>query len=98
MEAVLADHRSAPISPALRATLDLLQQVTMRPAGVGPAAVAAVRAAGVSDEAIEDALAVCACFNLIDRLADSLGFDLPPREVHAAYAERFLAEGYGNET
>ena len=56
-----------------------------------------VRAAGVSDEAIEDALAVCACFNLVDRIADSLGFDLPPAEVHAGYAEQFLLEGYGNE-
>jgi alkylhydroperoxidase family enzyme len=96
--AILADHRSAPISPSLRATLDLLQKVTLAPADVSAADVEAVRATGVSDEAIEDALAVCACFNLIDRLADSLGFDLPPREVHAAYAERFLAEGYGNET
>ena len=57
-----------------------------------------MRAEGVSDAAIEDALAVCACFNLIDRVADSLAFDLPPVETHAAYAERFLAEGYGNET
>jgi alkylhydroperoxidase family enzyme len=95
---VLADWRTAPVEPGLRATLGLLEKVTLRPLEVGPADIAAVRAAGVSDEAIEDALAVCACFNLIDRLADSLGFDLPPREVHAAYAERFLAEGYGNET
>jgi hypothetical protein len=65
---------------------------------VTAADVDAVRGAGVSDAAIEDALTVCFGFNLIDRIADSLGFDLPPREVHAAYAERFLAEGYGNET
>jgi alkylhydroperoxidase family enzyme len=96
--AVLADHRAAPIDVPLRTTLDLLQKATLTPAEVVPGDVDAVRAAGVSDEAIEDALAVCACFNLIDRIADSLGFDLPPPEVHAAYAERFLAEGYGNET
>jgi hypothetical protein len=71
--------------------------VTLTPDDVSPADVDAVRATGVSDAAIEDALAVCACFNLIDRLADSLGFDLPPAEVHAGYAEQFLAEGYGNE-
>jgi len=71
--------------------------VTLTPADVTPDDVDAVRAAGVSDEAIEDALAVCACFNLIDRIADSLGFDLPPAEVHAGYAEQFLLEGYGNE-
>jgi len=94
---VLADHRTAPIAPGLAATLDLLQKVTLSPPDVSAADVAEVRAAGVSDEAIEDALTVCACFNLIDRLADSLGFDLPDREVHAAYAEQFFAEGYGNE-
>jgi alkylhydroperoxidase family enzyme len=95
---VLADHRAAPIGGGLRARLDLLQKVTLMPVDVTPEDVDAVRAAGVSDAAIEDALAVCACFNLIDRIADSLGFDLPPAEVHAGYAERFLAEGYGNET
>jgi alkylhydroperoxidase family enzyme len=95
--AILSDHRTAPIEPGLRATLDLLQKVTLAPAEVSAADVDAVRAAGVSDEAIEDALAVCACFNLIDRIADSLSFDLPPAEVHAGYAEQFLAEGYGNE-
>ena len=97
MGGVLADHRTAPIEPGLRATLDLLQKVTLTPAEVCPEDIEAARAAGVSDAAIEDALAVCACFNLIDRVADSLGFDLPPAEVHAGYAEQFLAEGYGNE-
>ena len=71
--------------------------MTLTPAAVAAADVDAVRAAGVSDAAIEDALMVCACFNLIDRIADSLGFDLPPAEVHAGYAEQFLAEGYGND-
>lgn len=94
---MLGDHRTAPIGPGLRATLDLLQKVTLTPEEVTRADVDAARAAGVSDEAIEDALAVCACFNLIDRIADSLGFDLPPAEVHAGYAEQFLLEGYGNE-
>jgi alkylhydroperoxidase family enzyme len=71
--------------------------VTLTPADVRAEDVEAARAAGVSDEATEDALAVCAYFNLVDRVADSLGFDLPSREEHAAYAPAFLAEGYGNE-
>ena len=97
MAAVLADHRTARIEPGLRAMLDLLQKATLTPAEVSPEDMEAARATGVSDGAIEDALAVCACFNLIDRVADSLGFDLPPAEVHAEYAGQFLAEGYGNE-
>jgi len=74
---VLTDHRSAPVARAVRSTLDLLQKVTLSPGAVGREDVEAVRAEGVSDEAIEDALMVCACFNLIDRVADALGFDLP---------------------
>ena len=71
--------------------------MTLAPKEVSAADVDAVREAGISDAAIEDALAVCFGFNLIDRIADSLGFDLPPVEVHRSYAEQFLAEGYGNE-
>ena len=72
--------------------------MTLTPGEVTAADVDAVRATGVSDAAIEDALAVCTGFNLIDRVADALGFDCPPAEVHVSYAEQFLAEGYGNET
>ena len=71
---MLADWRTAPVEPPLRAMLGFLEAVTLRPGEVTRADAAAIRAAGVSDDAIEDALAVCACFNLIDRLADSFGF------------------------
>ena len=71
--------------------------MTLEPAAVGPADAARVRAAGVSDEAIRDALYVCAHFNLIDRLADALGWQVPADEEFAAGAAAFLAEGYGNE-
>ncbi len=54
--------------------LGFLETVTLRPDGVGSADAEAVRAAGVSDQAMVDALLVCAYFNLIDRLADSFGF------------------------
>jgi alkylhydroperoxidase family enzyme len=96
--AILADQSTAPIEPRLKATLDLLEKVTLAPSEVSAADVDAVRASGVSDDAVKDALAVCYGFNLIDRVADSLGFDCPPAEVHKAYAGTFLAEGYGNET
>jgi len=52
---------------------------------------------GVSRGALVDALYVAAYFNMIDRLADALGFELPTEAEHAAYAPRFLEEGYGNE-
>ena len=67
---MLADWRTAPIDEPLRATLGLLEALTVRPAEVSPAETEAVRAAGVTDEALADALAVLFCFNLITRMAD----------------------------
>jgi alkylhydroperoxidase family enzyme len=94
---VLADHETAPVGEPLRATLRFLRKVTLTPDEVAPEDGEAVRAAGASDEAIADALYVCFYFNLIDRIADALGFDLPSEAEHRAGATAFLAEGYGNE-
>jgi alkylhydroperoxidase family enzyme len=98
VDAVLADWRTAPVEPGLRTVLGLLQKVTLAPAEVTASDVDAARAAGVSDEAIEDALAVCACFNVIDRLADSFGFTPISHVIgHAGLMKReaeFLERGY----
>ena len=53
-----------------------------------------MRAAGVSDEALVDAIHVAALFNMIVRLADSLGWDVPPFEEFRERADRMLAGGY----
>jgi hypothetical protein len=53
-----------------------------------------VRAAGVTDEALADAIHVSSLFNMIVRLADSLGWHVPPAESFAAGAERMLTSGY----
>jgi alkylhydroperoxidase family enzyme len=66
----------------------------LTPAEVGPEDIAPLRAAGVSDQAIEDALAVCAFFNIIDRLADSFDVTIPSAEGFAQTAERLLEHGY----
>jgi alkylhydroperoxidase family enzyme len=94
---VLADHETAPVEEPLRATLRFLRKVTLTPGEVGPEDAEGVRAAGASDEEIADALYVCFYFNLIDRIADSLGFDMPSEAELRAGAAAFLAEGYGNE-
>jgi alkylhydroperoxidase family enzyme len=51
-----------------------------------------VRAAGVSERAILDAINICAAFNLIDRVADALGFEVPPSFTKGAASQ--LHRGY----
>ena len=95
---MLADWRTAPVDPKLRAILGYLEAVTVRPESVGADDAATVRAAGVSDDAIVDALLVCAYFNLIDRLADSFAFTPISLTLGAQglleHEAKFLARGY----
>ena len=74
--------------------LGFLEKLTLRPEELGPEDAAAVREAGVSDEAIVDAIHVSELFNMIVRLADSLGWDVPTWESCLARGEAMLASGY----
>ena len=90
----MADWRTAPLRPELEAVLPLLEGLTLRPDELTPADADAVRAVGVSDAALRDAILVCALFNMIVRLADALGWDVPSRERLAQRAPAMLEGGY----
>jgi hypothetical protein len=53
-----------------------------------------VLAAGATKTQIEDALAVCFAFNVIDRLADTFEFHVGPRSHFDAGAKVLLTRGY----
>jgi len=91
---VLADWRTAPVAPKVRAALAFLEKLTLTPAEVRPADVAPLRAAGVSDQAIEDAIQVCVLFNIYDRLADAMGWHLPGPDGYAASGRNLMKRGY----
>ena len=74
--------------------LEFLEKLTLAPEEVGAADVAALRHAGLSDRAIEDAVHVCAIFNLYDRLADSFAFHVPDARAFAVSAKMLLRFGY----
>jgi len=94
VEAVLADWRTAPVDRKVRAALGFLEKLTLAPAELRPADVEPLRAAGVSDAAIEDAIHVCVLFNIYDRLADSLTFHLPGPDGYAASGRSLMQRGY----
>ena len=71
MKSVLTDWRTARLDPKMRATLGLLETLTLSPESLSVADFAPARLAGLSDEAIAEALHVCAQFNVYARMADS---------------------------
>lgn len=75
--------------PELAAVLPLLERLTREPDAVGPSDVDAVRAAGVPDDAIEDALHVLFVFNTVNRLANALGWSWDS-EAHTRFAATML--------
>jgi uncharacterized peroxidase-related enzyme len=92
--AVLADWRTARLDAKLRAALGFLEQLTLTPDTVRPADIAPLRTAGVSDDAIEDAIQVCALFNIYDRLADAMKWHLPGPDGYAASGRSLMKRGY----
>ena len=93
-EAVAADWRTAPVRAELTAVLGFLEKLTLLPEEVETADADAVRAAGVSEQALRDAITVSALFNMIVRLADSLGWDVPSPERLRTRAPAMLEGGY----
>jgi len=49
---------------------------------------------GVTAAAIKDAIRICALFNLIDRVADALGFEIPSERGLTRSAKILLWKGY----
>jgi alkylhydroperoxidase family enzyme len=74
--------------------LGFLEKLTLRPEELVPDDADRVRAAGVSDAAMVDAIHVAALFNMIVRLADSLGWDVPSWESCLERGEAMLSRGY----
>ena len=72
------DYREAELEPRLRALCDFASKLTHRPAEVGDEDVAALRAHGLADAGIHDAIQVVSFFNYINRIAEGVGIEGEP--------------------
>jgi len=93
---VLDDFTTAPIDGKLRATLELLRRMTLEHQTLSADDVRPVMDAGVSKQAIAEALEVAFLFNVYDLLADSMAWDVPARAggYYRIAAKRLLKRGY----
>ena len=96
VDAALANFRAAPISEGLKETLAFLQTMTLRPMQLTVEDARAVLRSGVSRQALTDAIAVAAIFNIVTRYADALDFAMPRPDEFERAANMLLKRGYGS--
>lgn len=94
MARVLEDYRTAPIDEKLRAMLGLLETFTLCPDELSGSRIREVLDAGVTREAVRDAFYVAFLFNTYDRLADTLGWELPDQRYYSKAGRFLLKKGY----
>jgi hypothetical protein len=79
VRAVLDDYTTAPISEAERALFAFIAKMVEDSTTIGQADVDAALAAGWTDEALYDAITVCALFQFYNNWIDATGVsDMPP--------------------
>lgn len=94
VDAVLEDFRSAPLPPDLRALFAFLEKVVAASNEIRQPDVDAVRQAGWSDEAIYDAVTVCALFQFYNTWIDATGVHDMPAAAYEAQGKRIATIGY----
>jgi len=76
------------------ATLAFLEKMTLRPRDLTPEDARTVLRAGVTAEALTDAVAVASLFNIITRYADALDFAIPTADEFDRAGNMLLKRGY----
>ncbi|MFL6055178.1 MAG: carboxymuconolactone decarboxylase family protein [Actinoallomurus sp.] len=95
VEQVRTDVDSAPVSPKLRALLEIAAAVQRGGGEVTGEHADRARAAGATDVEIHDTVLIAAAFCMFNRYVDGLGTDAPEdADSYAMAAERLIAVGY----
>jgi len=72
------DYTRANLTGRERAMCDYARKLSLTPGAMREQDLEPLRAAGLSDPEIHDAVQVISYFNYINRIADALGTDLEP--------------------
>jgi alkylhydroperoxidase family enzyme len=94
VDAVLTDYRTAPISDEEKALFGFLEKVNRASNEIDQEDVDATKAAGWSDEALYDAVTVCALFNFYNVWIDATGVHDMPAAAYTASGQRLASLGY----
>lgn len=78
----------------MRATLALLEKITLSPREIEARDIVELRRTGLTDRAILDAAYVCVGFNVIARIAEALAFEIPSEQLFSRAAKLLRVFGY----
>lgn len=94
MQAVLDDYRTAPLDAKHRALFAFIDKVNAQSNQIRQGDVDAAKAAGWSDEAIYDAITVCALFRFYNAWIDATGVHDMPAAAYEMSGKRLATQGY----
>lgn len=91
---MLKDYRTAPIDGREKALFAFIEKMNRDSSRLRREDVEEAKAAGWSDEALYDAISVCALFNFYNKWIDATGVGDMPAAAYAASGERLGTFGY----
>ncbi len=91
---MLQDYRTAPISDREKALFAFIEKVNRDSSRLQKKDVEEVKAAGWSEEALYDAITVCALFNFYNKWIDAAGVSDMTAAAYAISGERLATYGY----
>jgi alkylhydroperoxidase family enzyme len=98
IQAALANWRSVPVTEPRRAMLGFLEKLTLHPSTLGDNDIQQLRDAGLSNQAVEEAIRVCFALTIVNRLADALDFEVPSDASTQRTARILFMAGYGRSS
>ncbi len=91
---MLDDYRTAPIDDKDKALFAFIDRMNQQSNQIRQQDVDAVKAAGWTDEAIYDAITVCALFRFYNAWIDATGVHDMPAAAYANSGRRLATQGY----
>ena len=91
---MLADYRTAPIDDRQKALFAFIEKMNEQSNSIRADDIDRLKAAGWSEEAIYDAITVCALFRFYNAWIDATGVHDLPAAAYELSGRRMAADGY----
>jgi alkylhydroperoxidase family enzyme len=91
---VLRDYRTAPIGDREKALFAFIEKMNRESGRLEKEDIEEAKSAGWSEEALYDAITVCALFNFYNKWVEAAGVGDMPADAYRASGERLATLGY----